>query len=92
MLKDNGRMYGYEICQLAKEKTQEGILLTEGAIYPTLHRLEKDGMICSAREKVNGRVRKYYSLNHSSIVEIQSQIDMLSQFVIHLRALLRPTA
>ena len=81
-------MYGYEICQKTKEKTDNELLLTEGAIYPTLHRLEKDGLIIASKEKVNGRTRKYYSLNINSLSEINSQIDMLSQFIIQLRSLL----
>lgn len=88
LLKDNGKMYGYEMCQLAKDKTNSGILLTEGAIYPTLHRLEKEGLIVSSKEKVKGRTRKYYALNVSSIEEVESQIHLLSQFTGHLRALL----
>ena len=91
LLKEHGKMYGYEICQLTKEKTQSNILLTEGAIYPTLHKLEKEGLIISSREKVNGRTRKYYSLNDSSIKEVDSQILLLSQFTGHLRALLNLT-
>ena len=88
LLRENGKMYGYEICQLTKEKTDNNILLTEGAIYPALHRLEKEGLLISSKEKVNGRVRKYYSINRSSLQEIDSQIDLLSQFTGHLRALL----
>lgn len=91
LLKENGRMYGYEICQKTKEATNNQINLTEGAIYPTLHRLEKDGLLFSTKEKVNGRVRKYYSVNHSSISEVNSQIDLLSQFVGHLSTLLKPS-
>ena len=91
MLKENGRMYGYEICQKTKEATNNQISLTEGAIYPTLHRLEKEDLIFSTKEKVNGRTRKYYSVNESSISEVNSQIDLLSQFVGHLRMLLKPS-
>lgn len=88
LLRENGKMYGYEICQLAKEKTHNEIKLTEGAIYPTLHSLEKEGLILSTKEKVNGRMRKYYSINVTSIQEVDSQIDLLSQFTGHLRTLL----
>jgi PadR family transcriptional regulator PadR len=88
LLRENGKMYGYEICQLTKEKTNNNILLTEGAIYPALHRLEKEGLLISSKEKVNGRTRKYYSINRNSIQEVDSQIDLLSQFTGHLRALL----
>ncbi len=91
LLRENGKMYGYEICQLTKEKTDNKILLTEGAIYPTLHRLEKDGLIISSKEKVNGRTRKYYAINQSSLQEVESQIDLLSQFTGHLRSLLNLT-
>lgn len=91
LFKEHGKMYGYEICQLTKEKTNNTILLTEGAIYPALHRLEKDGFLISSKEKTNGRTRKYYSLNSNSMREINSQIDLLSQFTGHLRALLNLT-
>ena len=73
------------------EATNNQISLTEGAIYPTLHRLEKDGLVFSTKEKVNGRTRKYYSVNQSSITEVNFQIDLLSQFAGHLRTLLKPS-
>lgn len=91
LLKENGRMYGYEICQLTKQKTNSEILLTEGAIYPTLHQLEKDGLIISSKEKVSGRMRKYYAINTASIQEVDNQIDLLTQFTAHLRTLLNLT-
>jgi PadR family transcriptional regulator PadR len=34
VLKDNGRMYGYEITQRVKELSDDRILITEGALYP----------------------------------------------------------
>lgn len=91
LLRENGKMYGYEISQMTKERTNHKLLLTEGAIYPALHRLEKDGLIISSKEKVNGRTRKYYSVNTSSLPEIDSQINLLSQFTGHLQALLNLT-
>jgi len=90
LLKDNGEMYGYEICQKTRELTNEGIQLTEGAIYPTLHKLEKNGLIISKKMKVNGRTRKYYLINVSSKVEVDQQIHLLSRFTIHLKAILNP--
>lgn len=91
LLKENGKMYGYEICQLTKAKTDNTILLTEGAIYPALHRLEKNGLLLSTKEKANGRTRKYYTLNSSASHKIDSQIDQLSQFTGHLQSLLNLT-
>lgn len=92
LLHENGRMYGYEICQLASQATQDSINLTEGAIYPALHKLEKEGLIISSKEVVNGRTRKYYNISQHSMDKVTSQIDMLSQFVGHLQSLLKPTS
>ena len=92
LLQKQGKMYGYEICQRTKEVTENGIQLTEGAIYPTLHKLEKSGLITSEKVKVNGRTRKYYAVNDSSISEVTFQIDLLAQFTSHLRQILKPLA
>ncbi len=91
LLKENGKMYGYEICQLTKERTKGNIELTEGAIYPTLHKLEKKGFILSSKEKVNGRTRKYYEIIASETSAIDHQIATLNQFVIHIQNLLKPS-
>jgi PadR family transcriptional regulator PadR len=45
VLKDHGRMYGYEITQRVKELSDSRLLLTEGALYPTLHKLEAEGLL-----------------------------------------------
>lgn len=91
LLKDNNKMYGYEICQLTKKLTNEEILLTEGAIYPALHKLEKKGLIISSKEKVNGRVRKYYSIPQSSISIVDQQIEMLTSFTFQIQKILKPS-
>ncbi len=36
--------------------------MTEGALYPILHKLENEGIIYSEMQTVNGRDRKYYLL------------------------------
>ena len=50
LLADNKRMYGYEITQRVKELTLDKIQITEGALYPTLHALEEDGLIARCTE------------------------------------------
>ncbi len=62
VLKDHGKMYGYEITQRVKELSQGRILLTEGALYPTLHKLEAEGLLKTETVTLGGRVRKYYTL------------------------------
>lgn len=62
VLKDNGKMYGYEITQLVKELSDGRIMVTEGALYPTLHRLEAEGLLKTEVVNIGKRVRKYYTL------------------------------
>ena len=55
VLKDNGRMYGYEITQRVKELSDDRILITEGALYPALHKLEAEGMLKTETENCSLR-------------------------------------
>ena len=62
VLKDHGRMYGYEITQRVKDLSESRLLLTEGALYPTLHKLESEGLLKTETVMMGKRVRKYYTL------------------------------
>jgi PadR family transcriptional regulator, regulatory protein PadR len=55
-------MYGYEIVQAIRSRTDAVITVGEGVVYPVLHGLERDGALKSRRKTVNGRSRIYYSL------------------------------
>jgi PadR family transcriptional regulator PadR len=55
-------MYGYEIVQAIRERTDAVVAIGEGVVYPVLHALESDGSLKSRRKTVNGRSRIYYSV------------------------------
>ncbi len=55
-------MYGYEIVQAIRSRTDAVIAVGEGVVYPVLHGLERDGAITSRRRTVNSRSRIYYSV------------------------------
>src|SRR5271154_3328131 len=55
-------MYGYEIVQAIRDRTDAIIAVGEGVVYPVLHGLERDGALRSRRKTVNGRRRIYYSV------------------------------
>jgi PadR family transcriptional regulator PadR len=65
LLTENKRMYGYEITQRVKELTKNEIELTFGALYPTLHKLEAEGLLNTKTVVIEGRSRKYYSLTNT---------------------------
>ena len=58
-------MYGYEIVQAIRNRTDTVIALGEGVVYPVLHGLEGDGALRSRRKTVNGRSRIYYSITRA---------------------------
>ena len=63
LLSKEVKMYGYQMTQRAKELTEGELEMTEGALYPLLHKLEADGIITSEIQEINGRNRKYYLLS-----------------------------
>ncbi len=81
VLKDHGRMYGYEITQRVKELSGETILLTEGALYPALHKLEAEGMLRTETEIIGKRVRKYYSLTPQGRSLVKERVQEFVEFI-----------
>jgi len=87
-LETNKRMYGYEITQRVKELTSDKIQITEGALYPTLHALEAEGLVVVETEFVGKRVRKYYSLSPKGQSKIDEKIDEMVAFIETMKSLL----
>lgn len=88
LLEDNDQMYGYEITQKVKELTAGEMTLTEGALYPALHKLEADGLLETFNEIVDNRVRKYYRLTEQGGQEVTSKLQEAQAFIEQLQALL----
>jgi PadR family transcriptional regulator PadR len=61
-LLEGEEMYGYEIVQAIRSRTDSVIAVGEGVVYPVLHGLERDGALTSRRKTVKGRSRIYYSV------------------------------
>lgn len=88
LLKDQGRMYGYEITQRVKELTGDKIQITEGALYPLLHALEKNEEVRTEEEFIGKRVRKYYSLTEKGASTAVQKVSELADFMKTLTFLL----
>jgi PadR family transcriptional regulator, regulatory protein PadR len=58
-----GELYGYEIAQAIRRRSGDRFAPSEGALYPTLHRLEAEGaLVATWREGDRGPRRRYYQL------------------------------
>jgi PadR family transcriptional regulator, regulatory protein PadR len=81
VLKDHGKMYGYEITQRVKELSEGHILLTEGALYPALHKLEAEGLLKTEIVNIGKRIRKYYLLTAPGKVQAKERVAEFVDFI-----------
>lgn len=88
LLKEQGKMYGYEITSRVKELTNGKIQITEGALYPTLHALEKKGELDTEKVYIGKRVRKYYTLTKSGSLVVEERLTEFSEFMQTMQTLL----
>src|SRR5690606_21112299 len=89
LLNNNGQMYGYEILKAVETATKGNMLITEAALYPTLHRLETEGYI-SFREKIaEGRTRKYYKLNNKGKKRAENDLSHFTETYKQLQKVFR---
>lgn len=81
LLKDQGKMYGYEITQRVKELSEGRLALTEGALYPTLHKLEAEGFLETEIVTMGKRVRKYYTLTAEGRNTARDRVIEFADFI-----------
>jgi len=90
LLKDNGRMYGYQMTQMVKEITKGELSITEGALYPLLHKLEEQGIVETETEMNGNRMRKYYSLTKAGKKQTTIAMDEMKAFMQSLEFIVNP--
>jgi DNA-binding PadR family transcriptional regulator len=88
ILSDHGEMYGYEITQRVKDLSDGSILLTEGALYPTLHKMEAEGLLLTETVHIGRRVRKYYRLTKAGKNTVQEKVTEFASFIKTMQHLL----
>ncbi len=81
LLSESDKMYGYEITQKVKDLTGGKIQLTEGALYPTLHAMEAQGILTTDVVNVGNRIRKYYSVTQTGKQVATEKVNEFSDFI-----------
>ena len=90
LLNEHDKMYGYEITQKVKALTKGELKITEGALYPALHKLEAEGLLDVEVAKVDNRLRKYYKLTEIGTKETVSKLEELAEYIKTMQALVNP--
>ena len=65
--------HGYAVIAMLRDRTGGRLDLTEGAVYPALHRLEDLGLLSSEWAPVGGRRRRLYRISEQGRVALQAQ-------------------
>jgi PadR family transcriptional regulator PadR len=90
LLGENTKMYGYEITQKVKQITEGELNITEGALYPALHKLEADGLLDVEVLKVDNRLRKYYKLTEKGTKETVNKLSELESYLKTMQVFINP--
>jgi len=90
LLNRNGEMYGYEISQKIKELSNGEFQITEGAMYPALHKLQKLGYLKADIRNISNRMRKYYRLTNKGTKETAKQVSAMKEYISNLDLIFNP--
>jgi PadR family transcriptional regulator PadR len=64
-------LYGYQIAQLIRERSDGAFVPSEGSLYPTLHRLESSGaLVATWRDGERGPRRRWYSITPAGLAAL----------------------
>ncbi len=55
-------MYGYEMIETLRQRSNQVFELKAGTLYPLLHTLEAGGHLTVYEQEIQGKVRKYYQI------------------------------
>lgn len=66
---------------IVEELSRHGYYLSPGTLYPTLHRLAKEGYLKQESKLVGGKVRKYYTITESGLEVLKQARDKISELV-----------
>jgi len=76
-----GAMHGYAVSRWIREVTDEALTIEEGALYPTLHRLERRGLLEAEWDLTdNNRQAKFYRLTTAGRRELRAETITWSRF------------
>lgn len=67
--------------EIAEELRRHGYYLSPGTLYPSLHRLEKQGYLERSSRVVAGKVRKYYVITEEGLEILKDASKKIRELV-----------
>jgi len=76
-----GPAHGYAVAQKILLTSRQVLDVQQGSLYPSLHRLERKGLVSSAwREGDNGRMAKVYALTRAGEERLSEEMEEWSRY------------
>ena len=80
-LLEEGDLYGYQMIERLRERSDDTFALKAGTLYPLLHTLETQGLVQSYEQAADGaRIRKYYHLTDAGRTRLAEKTAEWRQF------------
>ena len=73
-------MYGYEMIDTLRQKSQNVFELKAGTLYPLLHSMEEKGLLSVYEQSVLGKTRKYYSITSTGSKVLQKKTEEWKEY------------
>ena len=73
-------MYGYEMIDTLREKSQNVFELRAGTLYPLLHSMEENGFLESYEQEAVGKVCRYYHLTKSGKKQLHVKAEEWKEY------------
>ena len=71
-----GPMHGWAVAARIQQTTQDVLQVTQGALYPALHRLEQQGWLRAEwRKTETGRDAKFYALTRAGRAQLEKELS-----------------
>jgi transcriptional regulator len=78
---ETGQQHGYAVASWVRERTDGAIEIEDGALYTSLHRMDRRGWLKSTWGlSENNRKAKYYSLTRAGLRQLGSEADSFSEY------------
>ncbi len=97
----DGPSYGYAMAREIAARSDGGLSLSPGVLYPMLRRMEQDGLLTTSWETIrsgrpeaedtDGRRRKWYELSARGRKQLEQRIEAHRAWTRMIDRLIRPT-
>lgn len=83
-------LHGYAVADWIRQRSDQALLVEEGALYPALHRLERRELVeAEWGLSENNRKAKFYRLTSRGRAELRSEVTLWERYVSAVGKVLR---